>query len=216
MVKSRIGMGKGNEAIGPLSDTAEVQTLIAAHMGSIFDLLGIDWQNDHNMGETPKRFAKSILELTAGRYEAPPDVTSFDNVTAYSQLVVVGPIDVKSLCSHHMLPFVGEAYVGVLPGKDTRLPGLSKYARIVEHFSRRFQIQEELVTQIADFLVSSTKAAGVGVRISASHACAGCRGVNQAKMRLVTTALRDEMLTNSALKGEFLSECDRLRSESSL
>lgn len=207
-------MARGNQnvSIDPMDPAA--QQKIAGHMAAIFDVLGVDWKNDHNMRGTPARFAKTIVELTCGRYSAPPDVTSFDNIEAYSQLIVVGPIDVKSLCSHHMLPFIGEAYVGVLPGAKSRLPGLSKYARIVEHFGRRFQIQEEFVNQVADFLQEATGAMGLGVRISASHACAGCRGVNQPGMRMATTALRKEMLDNSALKAEFLSECDRLQRES--
>lgn len=112
------------------------------------------------------------------------------------------------MCAHHMMPIVGEAYIGVLPSPDGKIIGLSKYDRIVEYFASRLQIQEELVAQIANYVTEMTKPRGLAVRISAVHMCKTHRGVRaSAQSRMVNSAFNGEMLRNQALKSEFLQEC---------
>src|SRR5215213_8430596 len=151
----------------------EAMIAAAAHkLEELFDILRIDHQNDHNTRETPQRVAKMYVEeILAGRYTAPPRITEFDNAQAYDQLIVTGPIEVRSLCAHHLMPIYGHAIIGVLPAADGKIIGLSKYDRIVQHFAARLQIQEELVKQIAEFLTAATSPRGLGVRISAVHMC---------------------------------------------
>lgn len=212
MTDKEINVGNGIVTDVTPEDLNEMESEVELHFGKILTALRIDWQNDHNMAETPYRWAKMMVhELLRGRFTTPPKITSFENIRNYDQLITVGPIEVKTMCSHHMLPFHGVAFVGLLPGENSRLPGLSKYARIItEYFSRRLQIQEEFVDQIVDFFNVNCKPRGVGVRVSAQHMCAGCRGVNQMNMRMGNVALRGEMLTDTSLKQEFLDECDRL------
>src|SRR5918997_1919279 len=121
----------------------------ARKLEELFDVLQIDHENDHNTRDTPKRVAKMyVQELLRGRYNAPPEITDFDNANGYAGLIVTGPIEVRSTCAHHLMPIYGEAYIGILPSADRKSVGLSKYDRIVEYFASRLQIQEELVKQI--------------------------------------------------------------------
>ena len=133
----------------------------AQKIGELFEVLGIDYLNDHNTRDTPARVAKMYVEeIMRGRFNAPPVVTEFDNVGHSDQLIVTGPIDVRSTCAHHLMPIYGSAYIGVLPAADGKIIGLSKYDRIVDHFSARLQIQEELVKQIGAFIMERTKPRG--------------------------------------------------------
>jgi GTP cyclohydrolase IA len=181
----------------------------AQKLAELFDVLHIDHKNDHNMRDTPRRVAKMFVEeILYGRYSLPPVITEFDNVERYDQLIVTGPIEVRSTCAHHLMPIYGEAYIGVLPAPDGKIIGLSKYDRIVEYFSSRLQIQEELVAQIGSFIMEATKPRGLGVRISAVHMCKTHRGVRaSAASRMVNSAFYGEMLRNPVLKGEFVQEC---------
>ncbi len=137
-----------NEAIDGYMDPAEQQAMIEAaarKLEELFDVLQIDHHNDHNTRDTPKRVAKMyVQEMLRGRYNAPPEITDFDNANGYAGLIVTGPIEVRSTCAHHLMPIYGEAYIGILPSAEGRIIGLSKYDRIVDFFCARFQIQEEL------------------------------------------------------------------------
>jgi GTP cyclohydrolase I len=149
-----------------------------------------------------------VEEILHGRYSAPPEITEFENVERYDQLIVTGPIEVRSMCAHHLMPICGEAYIGVLPSPEGKIIGLSKYDRIVDYFSARLQIQEELVAQIGSYIMDVTKPRGLGVRISAVHMCKTHRGVRaSAKSRMVNSAFYGEMLRNPNLKSEFVQEC---------
>ncbi len=206
---------RANEAVEAPLDAAEEAQLIAAasrKIGELLDILGIDHRNDHNTRETPARVAKMyVKELLQGRYSPPPKITEFENVGHYDQLIVTGPIEVRSLCAHHLMPIYGHAFIGVLPAPDGKIIGLSKYDRIVEHFAARFQIQEELVKQIGDFLLEKTQPRGLAVRISAVHMCKTHRGVRAShNSRMVNTALYGELQTDKSLKSEFLQECATL------
>ena len=130
-----------------------------------------------------------IEELMAGRFSEPPAITEFDNVQRFNEMIVIGPITLRSTCAHHLMPIYGEAYIGVLPSADGKIIGLSKYDRIVEHFGARLQIQEELVQQIGDFIWQRTAPQGLAVRISAVHMCRTQRGVRGSQQgRMVTSA----------------------------
>lgn len=148
--------------------------------GEFLTALGYDWQNDPNMKGTPRRVAKMYVdEVTSGAYTAPPKITSFANEGRYDAMVFQGNISVKSLCSHHMQPFVGKAHVAYIPKKDGVVIGLSKLNRIVEWFARRPQLQEQLTQQIHDYIDRETHGnLGVAVYIECQHMCVSLRGVN--------------------------------------
>jgi GTP cyclohydrolase I len=204
-----------NEALNqPLSE-AERDGMIAAaarKVEELFDILRIDHQNDHNTRETPQRVAKMYVEeLLEGRFTAPPKITEFDNAQAYDQLIVTGPLEVRSMCAHHMMPIYGAAYIGILPAADGKIIGLSKYDRIVAYFASRLQIQEELVKQIGQYIMDMTSPRGLAVRISAVHMCKTQRGVRAShRSRMVNTYCWGEMAQDAELKREFLQECTAL------
>jgi GTP cyclohydrolase I len=201
-----------NEAIDGYMDPVEQQAMIEAaarKVEELFDVLHIDHHNDHNTRGTPKRVAKMyVQELLRGRYNAPPEITDFDNANGYAGLIVTGPIEVRSTCAHHLMPIYGEAYIGILPSAEGRIIGLSKYDRIVDYFCARFQIQEELVQQIGQFIMEKTNPRGLAVRISAVHMCKTQRGIRAPhRGRMVNSAFFGDMETDSALRQEFMQEC---------
>ena len=203
---------RANEAVDTPLDGDEEALMIAAasqKLGELLDILKIDHRNDHNTRDTPRRVAKMyVKELLRGRFSEPPQLTDFDNAEGFDQLIVTGPIDIRSLCAHHLMPIYGHAFIGVLPAADGRIIGLSKYDRVVEHFAARFQIQEELVKQIGDFLVERTRPRGLAIRISAVHMCKTHRGVRASQAsRMVNTALFGALRDDKSLKDEFLREC---------
>ncbi|MBV8650521.1 MAG: GTP cyclohydrolase I, partial [Alphaproteobacteria bacterium] len=135
-------------------------------------------------------------------------ITDFENAEEYDQLIVTGQIDVRSICAHHLMPIYGHAFIGILPAPDGKIIGLSKYDRIVDHFAGRFQIQEELVKQIGNFIAETTSPRGLAVRISAVHMCKTHRGVRAPHAgRMVNTAYYGALQDDQALKNEFLQEC---------
>lgn len=203
---------RGNESIEDPLEQVEESAMIAAaahKIGELLDVLRIDHRNDHNTRDTPARVAKMyVKEFLRGRFSEPPTITDFENAESYDQLIVTGPIDVRSMCAHHLMPIYGHAYVGILPARDGKIIGLSKYDRIVDHFAARFQIQEELVKQIGNFIVEATAPRGLAVRISAVHMCKTHRGVRASHAsRMVNTALYGAIQDDQALKNEFLQEC---------
>jgi GTP cyclohydrolase IA len=201
-----------NEALDEPMTESERSAMIAAaarKVEELFDVLRIDHQNDHNTRETPQRVAKMFVEeILQGRYEAPPRITEFDNAQAYDQLIVTGPIQLRSMCAHHLMPIYGEAYIGILPAANGKIIGLSKYDRIVEYFASRLQIQEELVKQIGQYIMDVTHPRGLAVRVSAVHMCKTQRGVRASRRsRMVNTYYWGEMNGHAELKNEFLQEC---------
>jgi GTP cyclohydrolase I len=191
------------------ADRAAMTALAARKLEELFDILRIDHRNDHNTRDTPMRVAKMFVEETLrGRFTAPPKITEFDNVERYDQLIVTGPIELRSTCAHHLMPIYGHAYIGVLPSADGKIIGLSKYDRIVGHFAARLQIQEELVKQIGQYIVDKTAPRGLAVRISAVHMCKTHRGVLAShRSRMVNSAFYGAMAEDPSLKSEFLQEC---------
>jgi GTP cyclohydrolase I len=200
-----------NEALDEPLSPGEREAMICAasdKLEELLEILRIDHRNDPNTRGTPRRVAKMFVEeLMRGRAVAPPSLTDFENRLVYQGMIVTGPIDVRSTCAHHLMPIRGEAYIGVLPSPDGKVLGLSKYDRIVDHFSSRLQTQEELVQQIGDFLWQNTKPRGLAVRISAAHMCRTQRGVRAGNGRMVTSAYFGDFRETPALKDEFLREC---------
>ena len=201
-----------NEALDQPIDDEERAAMIAAaaqKVEELFDVLRIDHQNDHNTRETPQRVAKMFVEeILEGRYTAPPRITEFDNAQAYDQLIVTGPIELRSTCAHHLMPIYGHATIGILPASDGKIIGLSKYDRIVAYFASRLQIQEELVKQIGQYIMDVTHPRGLAVRISAVHMCKTQRGVRASRRsRMVNSYYWGELARDAAVKSEFLQEC---------
>ena len=161
--------------------------------------LGVDLAEE-SRAETPRRMAHAYTEMLA----VPEfDLTTFPNDEGYDELVLVENIPVQSLCEHHMLPFVGVAHVGYLPGE--RILGLSKFARLVDFHARNAQTQERLTKRIADHLQRQLTPYGVGVVIEAEHTCMSLRGARVAGARTVTSALFGQLRDDPASRAEFLS-----------
>ena len=163
------------------------------------DALGFDWRNDPNSADTPRRVAKAFVnDLAEGCYNEPPKITAFDNVDSYDGLVFQGNITVHSFCSHHHLPFIGHAHVSYIPGKEGKVIGLSKLNRIVEWFSRRPQVQENLTMQIHNYMNEVCVGnKGVAVYVEANHTCAGLRGVKH-----------DSVMMTARMSGAFFDKED--------
>lgn len=149
---------------------------------------------------TPRRLATAYDELLTAR---PFDFTSFDNAEGYDELVLVRDIPVRSVCEHHLLPFVGRAHVGYLP--VGRIVGLSKLPRLVEHFARRLQTQERLTIQIAEALEWQLAPRGVGVVIEAAHSCMSLRGALAGDATTSTSAFRGALREDPRSRAEFLA-----------
>jgi GTP cyclohydrolase IA len=201
-----------NEAVHGLMNEAEKERMkqaLAIKIEELFDILLIDHANDHNTRDTPERVAKMFVEETMrGRYGSPPRITEFDNVERCEQLIVTGPIEVRSTCAHHLMPIFGHAIIGVLPNPDGKIIGLSKYDRIVDHFAARLQVQEELVKQIERFIVEATEPRGLAVRISAVHMCKSHRGVRAPRAsRMVNSSFYGELATDRDYRALFMQEC---------
>lgn len=170
--------------------------------GAITDLLtslGYDTSRPE-LAETPARVARMYRELLT---PAPFRFTTFPNDESYDEIVVARAIPFHSLCEHHLLPFVGTAHVGYLPGD--RIVGLSKLARVVDHFARRLQVQERMTVQIADLLDAELAPRGVGVVLEAEHTCMSLRGAAKPGTTTVTSALRGLVREDPRTRAEFLA-----------
>ncbi|MCG3199139.1 MAG: GTP cyclohydrolase 1 [bacterium] len=153
--------------------------------------------------KTPHRVAKMFAEVFSGLYQDPDAVfaTSFEE--KYNEMVLLKDIPLHSMCEHHLLPFIGMAHVAYIP--NGRVAGLSKLARVVDHFAKRPQVQERLTEQIADFIESRLETKGVAVIIEATHSCMTIRGVRKPGARMVTSAMRGFFLKDPRSRHEVLS-----------
>jgi GTP cyclohydrolase IA len=161
--------------------------------------LGLDL-TDENLAETPRRMALALIEMTSG---SDFELTTFPNDEGYDELVLVKDIPVQSVCEHHMLPFVGLAQIGYLPGD--RILGLSKFARMVDLHARRPQTQERLTKRIADHLQGELQPRGVGVVIEAEHTCMSLRGARATGARTTTSAMFGQLRDDHRSRAEFLA-----------
>ncbi|MFC5783582.1 GTP cyclohydrolase I FolE [Streptomyces aureus] len=167
--------------------------------GQFLQALGIHTETESLRG-TPGRMARAYAELFSPR---PFDLTTFPNDEGYDELVLARSIPVRSVCEHHLLPFVGTAHVGYLPGR--RILGLSKLARVVEHFACRPQVQERLTKQVADWLQTQLEPKGVGVVIEAEHSCMTLRGVQATGSSTLTSTLLGTLRNDARSRSEFLA-----------
>ena len=167
--------------------------------GDLLRALGVDTDTE-SLRATPGRMARAYAELFTPR---PFDLTTFPNDEGYDELVLARGIPVRSVCEHHLLPFVGVAHVGYLP--DSRILGLSKLARVVEHFASRPQVQERLTKQVADWLSTQLAPKGVGVVIEAEHTCMTLRGVRAAGSSTVTSTMLGILRSDARSRQEFFA-----------
>jgi GTP cyclohydrolase I len=175
-------------------------------MQGVLDSLVIDTANDHNTDNTARRVAKMYLnEVFRGRYVEAPSITEFPNVGHLNELMIVGPITVRSACSHHFCPVIGKIWIGVMPNEHTNVIGLSKYARLAEWIMGRPQIQEEAVLQLADLIQEKTQPDGLAIVMEATHYCMAWRGVKDMDSKMINSVMRGVFLKDPNLRREFLS-----------
>ncbi|MBC7710561.1 MAG: GTP cyclohydrolase I [Rhizobacter sp.] len=190
-------------------ELAELQAEIELKMREVLRSLVIDTDSDHNTQDTAKRVAKMYLnEVFRGRYVAPPPVTEFPNVEHLNELMIVGPITIRSACSHHFCPIMGRVWIGVMPNQHSNLIGLSKYARLADWVMSRPQIQEEAVTQLANLLQEKIQPDGLALVMEADHFCMHWRGVKDVNAKMINSVMRGSFLKDANLRREFLSLID--------
>jgi GTP cyclohydrolase IA len=179
---------------------------VAGKMKGVLESLIIDVENDHNTQDTARRVAKMYLnEVFRGRYAPAPTVTEFPNAASLNELMIVGPITVRSACSHHFCPIMGRVWFGVMPNQHSNLIGLSKYARLADWIMARPQIQEEAITQLAEVIMDMVKPDGLAIVMEADHFCMHWRGVKDTNAKMINSVMRGSFLKNSALRREFLA-----------
>ena len=202
----KAGFANGVADGRPLTEE-EKQIMIAnaeIAFGQFLDALKVNWKEDPNSDKTPYRVAKAYVnDLWAGRYEAPPSITTFPS-DGYDGMVFEGGIPLTSMCSHHHQTIMGKVHVAYIPGKDSQVIGLSKLNRLVEHFGRRGAIQEQLTVAIhnaMDTIISDN--AGVAVMIDATHNCVQCRGVKHGGASMKTSKLTGAFKDDAATRNEY-------------
>jgi GTP cyclohydrolase I len=198
-----------NDNISGFIEPGELEALldeVAGKMQGVLESLVIDVEHDHNTRDTARRVAKMYLkEVFAGRYVSQPTVTEFPNAEYLNELMIVGPITVRSACSHHLCPIMGRLWIGLLPNEHSNLIGLSKYSRLAEWIMSRPQIQEEAIAQVADLLMNKVAPDGLAVVMEADHFCMHWRGVKDSATKMVNSVMRGAFLKNATLRREFLS-----------
>ena len=198
-----------NDNIAEFIEPGELEGLldeVEEKMKGVLTSLVIDVDRDHNTDSTARRVAKMYLnEVFQGRYVAAPSITEFPNAEHLNELMIVGPITVRSACSHHLCPVIGKIWIGVLPNEHTNVIGLSKYARLAEWVMGRPQIQEEAVVQLADLIQQKTQPDGLAIVMEATHFCMGWRGVKDLDSKMINSVMRGSFLKDSNLRREFLS-----------
>ena len=198
-----------NDNIADFVQPGELELLldeVEVKMQGVLDSLVIDTASDHNTGNTARRVAKMYLnEVFKGRYVQAPAITEFPNAEHLNELMIVGPITVRSACSHHFCPVIGKIWIGVMPNEHTNVIGLSKYARLAEWIMGRPQIQEEAVVQLADLIMEKTQPDGLAIVMEASHYCMAWRGVKDMDSKMINSVMRGVFLKDSTLRREFLA-----------
>ncbi len=198
-----------NDNIAEFVQPGELEALldeVEVKMRGVLESLVIDTDHDHNTADTARRVAKMYLqEVFRGRYVPAPSITEFPTAEHLNELMIVGPITVRSACSHHFWPVIGKIWIGVLPNEHTNVIGLSKYARLAEWVMGRPQIQEEAVVQLADLIQEKTQPDGLALVMEASHYCMAWRGVKDMDSRMINSVMRGAFLKDPNLRREFLS-----------
>ena len=212
-IRERLAKAKkrfhANDNIARFIEPGELEKLldeIEVKMQGVLDSLVIDTLGDHNTKNTARRVAKMYLnEVFRGRYVEAPAITEFPNAEHLNELMIVGPITVRSACSHHFCPVIGKIWIGVLPNEHTNVIGLSKYARLAEWVLGRPQIQEEAVVQLADLIMEKTQPDGLAIVMEASHYCMAWRGVKDMDSKMINSVMRGVFLKDPNLRREFLA-----------
>lgn len=180
-----------------------LQDEVAEKVSGLLESLVIDTDNDHNTKDTAKRVAKMyIKEVFKGRYVSMPKVTDFPNAKNLDQIYTIGPITVRSACSHHLVPILGKCWIGVLP--SDRVIGISKFVRLCEWVMARPQIQEEATVQLADIIEKMIKPLGIAVVVEATHECMTWRGVKENDISMTTSVMRGAFREEPEARSEFL------------
>ena len=212
-IRERLAAAKkrfnANDNISQFIEPGELEKLldeVEDKMKGVLSSMVIDTETDHNTQNTARRVAKMYLnEVFKGRYLPAPAVTEFPNAEHLNELMIVGPITVRSACSHHFCPVIGKVWIGVLPNEHTNVIGLSKYARLAEWVMGRPQIQEEAVVQLADLIMEKTSPDGLAIVMEATHFCMGWRGVKDLDSKMINSVMRGVFLKDPNLRREFLS-----------
>jgi len=195
---------KGSDSNLSQEEKNSIIEAAAYYYGEFLTALGVDWENDPNSNNTPNRVAKAYVnDLWAGRYDKAPDITAFPS-DGYDGMVFEGGIPLTSMCSHHHQTIMGKVHVAYIPGKDSKVIGLSKLNRLVEHFARRGAIQEQLTVAIhnsINTIINDNK--GVAVMIEATHNCVQCRGVKHGGASMKTSKLTGAFKNDTATRAEF-------------
>jgi len=187
-------------------ELTELRAEVQSKLQEVLEALVIDTDADHNTHDTAKRVAKMFVEeVFRGRYYPMPAVTEFPNAERLNELMIVGPITVRSACSHHLCPIFGKVWIGLLPNEHSNLIGLSKYARICDWIMSRPQIQEEAVTMLANELQARVRPDGLAIVMEADHFCMHWRGVKDTDSAMVNSLMRGAFLKDANLRREFLS-----------
>ncbi|MBP6711553.1 MAG: GTP cyclohydrolase I, partial [Propionivibrio sp.] len=198
-----------NDNIAAFLEPGDLEALIdevEGKMKGVLESLVIDTESDHNTQDTARRVAKMYLtEVFRGRYIPAPPVTEFPNAERLNELMIVGPITVRSACSHHFCPIMGRLWIGLMPNEHSNLIGLSKYARLAEWVMSRPQIQEEAITQMAELLMRKVSPDGLAVVMEADHFCMHWRGVKDSETKMINSVMRGSFLKDATLRREFLS-----------
>ncbi len=198
-----------NDNISAFLEPGEMDALLEEVEGkfkAVLDSLVIDTESDHNTQGTARRVAKMYLtEVFRGRYVEQPAVTEFPNAEFLNELMIVGPITVRSACSHHFCPIMGRLWIGLMPNEHSNLIGLSKYARLAEWVMTRPQIQEEAIAQMASLLMDKVRPDGLSVVLEADHFCMHWRGVKDNDAKMTNSAMRGSFLKDHTLRSEFLA-----------
>ncbi len=198
-----------NDNIAAFIEEGELESLLDEVEGKfkgVLDSLVIDTDSDHNTQETARRVAKMYLtEVFRGRFVEPPPVTEFPNAEFLNELMIVGPITVRSACSHHFCPIMGRLWIGLMPNEHSNLIGLSKYSRLAEWVMSRPQIQEEAIAQMATLLMDKVRPDGLAVVMEADHFCMHWRGVKDNDTKMINSVMRGSFLKDHTLRAEFLA-----------
>ena len=213
VIRERVAASKkryyANDNISDFIQPGDMDKLldeVESKMKGVLDSMVIDTEHDHNTHNTARRVAKMYLnEVFKGRYQPVPPITEFPNVGHLNELMIVGPIVVRSACSHHFCPVIGKVWIGVLPNEHTNVIGLSKYARLAEWVMGRPQIQEEAVVQLADLIQQKTQPDGLAIVMEATHFCMSWRGVKDMDSKMINSVMRGVFLKDMNLRREFLA-----------
>jgi GTP cyclohydrolase I len=180
-----------------------IQSEVEEKITQVLEALIIDIENDHNTKETAKRVARMyIKEVFSGRYVEPPKITEFPNAKQLDEIYTIGPITIRSACSHHLVPITGRAWIGILP--SNRVIGISKFVRLVNWIMARPQIQEEATVQLADIIDKLITPRGLAVVIEAKHLCMTWRGVKESETVMTSSVMRGVFRDKPEARAEFL------------